>query len=334
MNHIGYFIDAIGHELVYRCVTCKYDTFQEPNIKQHVTAHPPIVLPETDIPIDEWANWQKTGPLRDSRITIGLLTWNSKEASTLAAKAIVREINFLRAIGIEASACWVDNGSTDGTQDRVRPIISLVQSAAITWNENRGQSAARNKILDYAAQTDADYVMFVDGDICVIPYSSYALMRSMCNSYIGCVGMYSYNCTHVEDDPTIATECRCIPSGSHRTKPSIAWTQYGVFSHRVLNSLRFDMAECFRGEGWGFEDDDFALQMMSIGLTSLNTNMFRYLHTRRNSSLRRMDPTLAAKVYRARKEYLVQKWGNHNLSPEARIYLDGIRNQTMPTLDT
>lgn len=338
MNHPGYFKDYMVREYVYRCAQCQFDTFSEDNIKGHVKAtHPPINLPESDSDAAEWLeSHRKLAIFAKNRLVIGFLTWNTVNASTLAAKAIAAEVEILRILGIDARVCWVDNGSTDGTVESVEAEFDAVPLTPHKLPTNMGQSHARNLILDCVDNANADYLMFIDGDVEPIKFSSYAMLRYLHEfPSVGVVGMYTYNCTATENDPTVAKECRYIPFSFVDDLPRIAWTQYGMFNARLFQGkkrLRFDTAECFQGPGWGFEDDDLGIAIWERGYGIRNTKMFRFMHRHRNSSLRLLDPALAAKVYAQRRDHVYNKWVNVVKTPEAKHYLERLRNQTMPIL--
>lgn len=341
MSRTSYYKDSIGNQDIFRCLHCQYDTFSESSvIDHHRFNHLNWELPETAMPLREWHEWRRIdNGLQKSKIAIGLLTWNTSEASRLAARAIAEEVFRLTEFKIDSHVFWADNGSDDGTVDAVMSELSDVPVTRNLLEQNWGQSIARNWICDGAVSWNCDYLAMVDGDVEVIPYSVFAmtdyLMRQEIpgvTSSIGCIGMYCRNCTHLENDGA-STDCRRIDEHMVSFDPPIAWTNYGVFRCSVIDACRFDVAGPFQGPGWGFEDDDYYLTMMSKGYDSVNTKYFRHMHRRRHSSLKNMDPNLAAKVYNERKAYLLDKWSGRSLMPSVRARLDQIANMTPPMLE-
>lgn len=329
MTHPNFYQDTLGGQSVWRCCVCEHDTFSFKRAMGHSAYNDecsPIVLPETDMGIETWKRAHSTlGLLRGKRIVIGLLTWNTDEASLLCADSVVKELEFLSSLGAECDYYWVDNGSTDDTQKLVAASLSRRLGQSVELDSNRGQSFARNLMIDHALRVNANYLLFVDGDIQLVPFSSYAMAQWLrLNDGYGCIGLYSRNCT---DDLGEAEECRSL-TGLTTDAPHMAWTQYGMFDCKMFAAgVRFDENAPFRGPGWGFEDDDLGLQMLNSGYKSANSRYFRYLHQNLHSGLNQLPPTLAAKVWMDRKSYVYEKWKRN---PICASYVANMRNQTMP----
>jgi hypothetical protein len=335
MTHPGYFTDSLSNQHWYRCVQCKYDGFDLDAICQHVLLqHGPIILPAMDIPLERWvADTRARAPLPMVRVGIGLLTWNIGRVSAYAARAVRNEVQRLGLLGVEAKVLWLDNGSDDDTVKTVREHLGDVWAVADVRQVNLGQCVARNLIIAEALYAKCDYLCMVDGDIELIPYSVFAMteyLHSVLHLGIGCVGMYSRNCNHVWDQH-VAVTCRHIEPWMVSHDPGIAWTNYGVFNMQMFrDGIRFDEATCFQGPGWGLEDDDLYLRMKLAGYASVNTQYFRHLHRRRHSSLKLLDPVLAAKVFIQRQAYLMHKY--HNM-PLVEREVEMIGRMTMPVLE-
>lgn len=319
MTHPNFYQDTVGDQSVWRCCVCEHDTFSFVRAVSHADCHPaPILHPSFSRP-----------GLVGKKIVFSLLTWNTRDVSILAAKSILAEIKMLEALSIKANWFWWDNGSTDDTVEALKAIFYSQEGTWTIASANIGQSAARNRAIDYALSHSADYVLFVDGDIQLVPISSYAMASYLwTNTGVGCVGMYARNCTKNDD---YSVECLNL-SGLTTSLPHMAWTQYGMFDCRMFkDGIRFDESDVFSGPGWGFEDDDLALQMMAGGWKSHNSSYFRYLHRNLHSGLNQLPPTLAAKVWMERKSYTYQKWKNHPICAE---YVSRLHRQTMPRLTT
>lgn len=323
MTHPNYFQDEIGGQDFYRCCQCQYDSFSLGNIEGHVkTCHGPLHLPESEYSEAEWVNRCNLGGLR---IGLSLLTWNNGDAGLAAANALQQEADRLVKLGVKVWTYLVDNHSSDHWYESVGDMFDHLYVAP----ENEGQSVARNRIIERAVADELDYLVMLDGDIEIIPWSSQALVGSLIdNSRYGCVGMYSHNCTNQRY--RVSPECRSL-RGLLVEDAMIAWTQYGAFDcvlFRGNAGLRFDESQCFRGPGWGFEDDDFGLQMHALGKRTACTKMFTYGHYDKHSSLYLLDPEQAKATYEARREYVYRKWC-YNSNLEIARYAARLRNQTM-----
>ncbi|MGH2409566.1 MAG: methyltransferase domain-containing protein, partial [Chloroflexota bacterium] len=101
------------------------------------------------------------------RIVLALLTWNTRDVSVESLRAHLREARMLRRLGQSPFLCVCDNGSLDGTAEAIRGLEAEVDlpHRFIFNGRNLGNSTARNQIVDYALGCDADYLLFVDGDI-------------------------------------------------------------------------------------------------------------------------------------------------------------------------
>ena len=247
------------------------------------------------------------------KVLFALLTWNTRDISVDSIRAYVREAHMLRRLGHDAEVCVCDNGSTDGTAQALQSLESEIDIPhRFIYNpENRGNSSARNQIIDYMLAGHADYVLFMDGDIEIVPFSSFAMLRHMENSgsRLGCIGADSSGQTPLREQ---ASPCfYSIDSSKLETTNLVAWTQYGLFRREVFeDGVRFDHREPFDRAGWGFEDNDLAFQMDMKGYLNQRFYGMVYLHRAARSSMRIMreqgiDPV---PLYARRKQYVIEKW--------------------------
>jgi len=249
------------------------------------------------------------------KIVLALLTWNTRDISKESLLAYLREAYMLQRLGQEPSICICDNGSTDGTAEALRLLEGKIdlQYKFILNRENMGNSIARNQIIDYMLECDADYVLFMDGDIEVVPFSSFAMLRYMENngSRLGCIGADSAGQTPFRERASVYHYS--IDGSRTGTTNLVAWTQYGLFRREVFeDGCRFDEREPFHGPGWGFEDNDLAFQMEMKGYLNQRFFGMTYLHRAARSSIRIMrergiDPTT---LYKRRKQYVIDKWAS------------------------
>lgn len=250
-------------------------------------------------------------PPRAKKIVLALLTWNIRDVSRDSIKAYVREAQMLRRLGLDPLLCVCDNGSTDGTPAAIRELEPTFDFPykLIFNKENLGNSVARNQIIDYLMESGADYLLFMDGDIEVVPFSSFAMFRYMENhgSQLGCIGACSSGQTphrkHASESFYAITRVE--------TTNLVAWTQYGMFRREVFSDgIRFDIGGPFTGPGWGFEDNDLAFQMEIKGYVNQRFFGMTYLHRDARSSIRIMKKLNinAQALYAQRKEYVLNKW--------------------------
>ena len=247
------------------------------------------------------------------RIVLALLTWNTRDVSLDSVAAYAREARMLRRLGHEVLVCVCDNGSDDGTADALRALDATldVPHRFVFNTTNRGSSIARNQILDVVADWSGDYVLFMDGDIEIVPFSSFAMLRYLeaHGGRLGCIGASSSSYTN---DRARATPAMfAIEPNRVSTTNIVAWTQYGMFRREVFEAgVRFDERRPFDGAGWGFEDNDLAFQMDVKGFANHFFAGITYLHRDARSSMRVMrakgiDPR---GLYDARKAYVIEKW--------------------------
>jgi glycosyltransferase involved in cell wall biosynthesis len=247
------------------------------------------------------------------RVLLALLTWNTREVSIESLQALVREAHMLRRLGQTPIICVCDNGSTDGTAEAEEEVLAQVdvQNHRICNPVNLGNSIARNQMLQHMRACDADYVLFMDGDIEVVPFSSFAMMRYLESQgrQLGCVGAHSWGQSRHRSE---ASQCLfAIEPAAVKSTSIVAWTQYGMFRREVFDEgIRFDETPPFDGPGWGFEDNDLAFQMEMRGFANHYFEGMTYLHRDLRSSTKVMaaqglDPVLLSE---RRRSYLIDKW--------------------------
>ncbi|MFN2413978.1 MAG: glycosyltransferase [Pyrinomonadaceae bacterium] len=273
----------------------------------------------------------------DSRsVVLALLTWNTRDISLDSVRALAAEARLLRRLGHEATVCVCDNGSTDGTPGALREASEKlgVPHRLILNGENRGSSVARNQIIDFAAgECGADYLLFTDGDIEVVPFSSFAMLRHMedAGRRLGCVGAISSG--HAAERARTTPYLFHIDGASVQANDDVAWTQYGMFRREIFDAgVRFDEGGPFDRAGWGFEDNDLAFQMSLKGYATQRFYGMTYLHRAVHSSLRimRQSGIDAADAYARRKQYVLDKWSGVPSINDGPLVV--IRKVTMPNV--
>ena len=269
---------------------------------------------------------QGTSP---TKIVLSLLTWNTRDISMESVAALAQEAAWLQQQGCAAFLVVCDNGSTDGTADALRAADAALEIPhRFLWNEsNRGISVAGNQMLDVFQQVEGDFLLMMDGDIEIVPYSSLAMMRHLETSdhQLGCLGAHMKYHTRLREETAVALHnVSDYPVTDDRQTLWVAWTQYGLFRREVFEAgVRFDESGPFAGPGWGCEDVDLAFQMHSRGFYLQSFAGMVYLHRNLNSSI----PSLqqqgvdAHTMFRARRDYVIKKWEGRNLGQETLDFL-------------
>jgi glycosyltransferase involved in cell wall biosynthesis len=249
------------------------------------------------------------------KVVLGMLTWNTRDVSVDSVRAYIREAQMLRRLGHEPLLCICDNGSNDGTAEALRALEVEMSSLGLAHRvilnpTNRGSSIARNQIIDHLHECNADYLLFMDGDIEVVPFSSFAMLRYMenCGHALGCIGADSASQTPLRERASPLLYSIDEPL---ETTNLVAWTQYGMFRRAIFDEgIRFEESAPFDGPGWGFEDNDLAFQMAMHGYLNQRFFGMTYLHRDVHSSVRimRQQGIDAAAIYARRKQYVIGKW--------------------------
>jgi glycosyltransferase involved in cell wall biosynthesis len=249
------------------------------------------------------------------RVVLSLLIWNTRSVSLQSARAHLREARLLERLGYEPLLCICDNGSTDGTPAALQafePEIDVPHT--FIFNErNLGNSIARNQIIDVMLQRGADYLLMTDGDVELVPFSSFAMLRHMENSgsRLGCVGADHWGQSpHPEQ---VTPFLYSLQDCGIESTDLIAFTQYGMFRRAVFeDGVRFEEGGPFAGPGWGYEDNDLAFQMQARGYVIQSFSGVTYLHRDARSSVRimREQGIDAARICAQRQQYVVHKWAD------------------------
>lgn len=247
------------------------------------------------------------------KVMLALLVWNTRDVSIDSVRAHLEEARMLRRLGQQPFLCLCDNGSTDGMAAALRALEPEIDVPyrLILNTENLGNSIARNQIIDYFLEAGADYLLFLDGDIEIVPCSSFAMMRHLENSerWLGCIGANSF--WQSPQRSRAATTLFSVSGMKIETSNIVAWTQYGMFRREVFaDGIRFDESGPFNGAGWGFEDNDLAFQMELKGYQIQCFHGMTYLHRDARSSIRNMraQGIDAAGLFAKRRQHLLDKW--------------------------
>lgn len=260
---------------------------------------------------------ERPQPVEGRRIVLALLTWNKRDVSIDSLRAYVEEARTLQRLGQSPFICVCDNGSTDGTQEALQALDAEIDipHRFILNPSNMGSSIARNRIVDQAREFNADYVLFIDGDIEVVPFSSFAMLRYIEKSgpTLGCVGADFREYAQTLHREKASTSLFHIDGRSVVTASIVAPTQYGMFRRAVFDDgVRFEETGPFNGAGWGFEDNDLAFQMLTKRYMIQGFLGMVYLHRTKGSSVKIMRETgiEADAIFEQRRQFIIDKWSN------------------------
>ena len=239
--------------------------------------------------------------------------------------------------GVEVIA--IDNNSKDSSREVLKSF-----EGKITYKIRRkiaGQSENRNWMIK---QTHGDYILLLDSDILYHPGSFDYLIKRFDNAPedVKCIGFDPWRYTNMRE-----MEQRDLPSlkepFSTNGQP-IAYTQYGVFKRELFfkDNIWFD--ENF-GTGYGWEDNDYALQMLEKGYKCVCIP-FLYFHNKHTEHWFGLHQEGTMRV-KERQDYFRQKWGQDTSSKPKKdpivmigvgicprteyardLFMDWIKNQT------
>lgn len=102
----------------------------------------------------------------------------------------------------------VDDGSTDGTADLIKN--AGFKNLQYHWQENQGESAARNKLVELAK---GDYLTFIDSDDLLFPYAVEGLVKTL-ETYDPDTIAYSSYIGIDETGAEVKRKKRRLPSGT------------------------------------------------------------------------------------------------------------------------
>ncbi|HQU81626.1 MAG TPA: methyltransferase domain-containing protein [Pyrinomonadaceae bacterium] len=257
---------------------------------------------------------------KGKKIMLSLLSWNTKESTIDSLNAYLNEAEMLKRLGCEPFIVVCDNGSVDGTCEILAELDKEIQFPHKFFlnKENKGSSIARNQIIDLMLERGDDYLLMMDGDIEIVPFSSFAMMRYMEEQgrLMGCIGPHSSGFSPLREKTTQfqfdLSKCR------KDFVNYVAWTQYGMFRREMFaDGIRFDENKPFNGEGWGFEDNDLAFQIIAKGYQIQVFTGMTYLHRNVHSSIRVMKSkgSNPRENYENRRHYIINKWNKSAVVP-------------------
>lgn len=248
-------------------------------------------------------------------VTFGFLCFDTKTISLACFADLMREADRLEAMGATVHMVVVDNGSDDTCLEIQKTFGSERFIKIYSDGINGGQSHGRNTIILEALVRQSNFLLFVDGDIRVVPLSSYAMAVYMMDKpKLGCLSAHPVRQT---TDLEVASKSVFY---IHHIQNDVmtACTGYSMLNCEMLKQ-GIDLEEDgpFAGPGWGLEDDDFYLEMATNGWEVFYfTDMVYY-----QPKLRSSWPSLHAsgidiqRVFNDRKKYFLEKWRAKSVDP-------------------
>ncbi|CAB4184461.1 Glyco_tranf_GTA_type domain containing protein [uncultured Caudovirales phage] len=244
------------------------------------------------------------------KIALSMLSWQTGDVIADTWFSVLREREALERAGHEALAIAIDNGSTDGSAETLERS-KVHHSVVMRLPSNVGNAKARNKAIDLAMREQFDMLLFLDGDIEMIPGSAVYLAQTLKaepdTSY--CVGFWSMGQSRFREKVTPEIKPDAVFERAYN-RWECAWTQYGMFRVKAFQQgLRFHDAY---GPGWGWEDDDLHMQMRTRAIAgdAVSLHGVTYLHRNWHSS---WDALRASGVdprdeYEKRKAVFLGRW--------------------------
>jgi len=251
------------------------------------------------------------------RVALASLSWEMGQVTIDGIEALVLEAARLQKFRrVIPEVIIVDNGSTDGTQKLIALHLDRWRKTCpvhIIFNtENKGNSIARNQMLDLAVGLGMDHILFTDCDLEVIPHSVGGMVDHLeQHPEVGCIGMWSGG--HAKQRRLTTKRLLSLEEFPifKDSKQDVAWTQYGLFRMQPFaDGIRFETGGPFGGPGWGLEDNDMRYQLECAGWRTNHMEGATYLHRARSSSVRILESQgfNHKQAFEDRTEFQRRKW--------------------------
>lgn len=187
--------------------------------------------------------------IENLKVSVCITSWNTATALRANLRMLVAEIGD----GLSAEVLVYDNASKDGTAKLLAVWKHHIKS--ISSGTNQGQSISRNEM---ARQAIGDYILFVDGDIGIIPQSVGAMSRWL-DAHPNSVGV-SYDIdsdTHFTGEETQAENVIIREDVVQRP---YMYFHYALYRKEFIRKHPLPQFYPFDRPGWGLEEDVAALQ--------------------------------------------------------------------------
>ena len=211
----------------------------------------------------------------------------------------------------------VDNNSQDNTKELLKKYDNNPKVKYWIW-DIKGASYNRNWMVKHS---QGKYILLLDSDVLYESGSfDYLIKRletapKIDNYSFGVVGFTFFSFTNImgeqarhlppDDSPFLYVYEPCVPC------------QYGVFLRELFFEHNIWFDENF-GVGWGYEDDDFGVQMFQKGFLCA-TIEFKYYHNKNTEQYRELHHPDFTK-FQERLQYYKQKWDTSVLNQIEGFY--------------
>lgn len=251
-------------------------------------------------------------------VTLGMTLWNHGPLAAITIAALVKERARLETGGWRARVELLDNSSWDGTEKVVRDVAKRYRRdvGCEILEAPASVTTLRNRLIQMSGGDD--YLVFIDGDIEVVPHSIVAMIHYLADHpSVSAIAMDPLLQRSNRDEA--ATYCKSINIVRH--DPLMYLCGYGVFDRGVFEHLAFDEEGPLGQCGWGSEDDDLWLQMVDRDYTATYASGHSYFHPEPRSSWSSLqqigiDPP---RSFAERRAYVLQKWRDRRSDKVADI---------------
>lgn len=249
------------------------------------------------------------------KIAITVLTWNNVKDTKTLLRSLRGDALYL-AENHEVCFLISDNGSTDGTLEFFEYFADHISVPVEihAFESNMGISVAKNVSIDKCVERGFDYMFMFDNDVAIIPNSLPRFIDYMeTHPEVGCFGQhidYYKRDRHDPEIPQIFPSLESlnivsnVKSGCGATR---AWTHYSIYRGSMLaDGVKFDTEGPFGSAGYGFDDDDLGMQIVTAGhRIDCFTDVHCYHNV--NSSVKPLSDEKMMNFHE-REAYLKDKW--------------------------
>jgi len=196
----------------------------------------------------------------------------------------------------------VDNNSHDSTAEVLKKYEGKIKYWR--WDCVKGQSENRNIMMK---NSHGKYVLMLDSDVLYYPKSFDYLVERLktAPSNVKNVGFDSW--IYTNDEKFVDQQLPSLDKEFSRHGQPLAYTQYGVFDRDLWDKYDIWFDENY-GTGYGYEDNDYALEMLKKGFLC-RCVPFKYYHNKHTQHWFNLHIPEEMKIGE-RERYFQNKWGD------------------------
>ncbi len=203
------------------------------------------------------------GPEKGNLTSILVVSYNAIEQTRRCLQALRASAEE----GFPTEYIFVDNGSSDGTQEFLE---AQTDARLIANDHNAGAPKARNQAIE---QAQGEFLVFMDNDVMVTPgWLGRMHYHAQVDAKVGCVGCLSDRAAHKQQiELTVASDAESLGEFANQRardfyrkhRPSGLQTSFLMMIRRDLVDVIGGFDEAF--SPWGYEDDDYSLRSHLAG---------------------------------------------------------------------